>query len=786
MFLSFLFLSRSFSGEDKIRSVLSEVTKSEDLLKKTIMPPRRVDRKAKPPNAVAARSGQPPKHKSGGQASGSGAKYQHKEKFKKKRKEYEEEEEDSAAPASKKKQSMGGKKKFQNKSEFVSPLSFSEAWPAFFSSTAILMVTAIGLFIDNIPTLDKMPLGGRLRHCIPNWNVVCNNKWVKNVVEFGYKIPLKYFPSQQRIPVNPTVSDGAHDVMVKEAIELKNKQAVVVASHEPGEYISSYFAVPKPRSPGKFRPILNLKFFNKCVKKYKFTMESLKAIRDWIKPGSWCVGLDLKDAFPHIPIHKDSRKYLRFKWLGELLQWIALPFGLTCSPRVITKVIKPIMAFLRATWAILISVYIDDMLIQARAPSEAILHAQIVMLTMMALGWSFNWEKSNLIPSQQVVHLGFLIDTKAMTLTCPKDKVVRLQNLCSTALSDEHVTVHNLERMLGTMESVRPSTPLAPLHYRGLQRQLLRAKVSERQPNLVILLSKKSLLNLRWWVAPSGFAGNCSTFLQEEKPTVDIWSDANLNMGGARNSRGEWSQRAWSVLEKSQDPHINLLEIRAAREGLALAVPGDKVRPHLDSTTACFYIKNQGGTKGSLLSKEACLMWEEAIARDITILTPHWLSTGDNAEADFLTRNTLSQWDFRLDRDVFCMILETFQVRPTLDAFASSNTAQLPRYMTWYPDRNAVARDALLHPWDRVTYLFPPVPLLLKVIMRIRQQQIRAVLVCPQWPTSLWWPLVLEMLVEPLLPLPHYKSVLTVVEGGPIQPYLDPLVALHLSGENMA
>ena len=133
---------------------MSEVTKSEDLLKKTIVPPRRVDRKAKSPNAVAARSGQPPKHKSGGQASGSGAKYQHKEKFKRKRKEYEEEEEDSAAPAPKKKQSKGGKKKFQNKSEFVSPLSFSEAWPAFFSSTAILMVTAIGLVINNIPALD--------------------------------------------------------------------------------------------------------------------------------------------------------------------------------------------------------------------------------------------------------------------------------------------------------------------------------------------------------------------------------------------------------------------------------------------------------------------------------------------------------------------------------------------------------------------------------------------------------------------------------------------------------
>ena len=51
-----------------------------------------------------------------------------------------------------------------------------------------------------------------------------------------------------------------------EANELKKKGAVSVVEHLDGEYISSYFAVPKPRSLGKSRPILNLKYFNKCAK----------------------------------------------------------------------------------------------------------------------------------------------------------------------------------------------------------------------------------------------------------------------------------------------------------------------------------------------------------------------------------------------------------------------------------------------------------------------------------------------------------------------------------------
>ena len=45
------------------------------------------------------------------------------------------------------------------------------------------------------------------------------------------------------------------------------------------------------------------------------------------------------------------------------------------------------------------------------------------------------------------------------------------------------------------MESVKPSTPLAALHYRSLQRQLLFSKVGKRNPGKVISLTGKSLMD---------------------------------------------------------------------------------------------------------------------------------------------------------------------------------------------------------------------------------------------------------------------------------------------------
>ena len=321
--------------------------------------------------------------------------------------------------------------------------------------------------------------------------------------------------------------------MVDEAAGLQAKGAVVPAEPCDGHYISSYFAVPKLRSPGKFRPILNLKRLNKSIRKYKFKMEGLAQIRDWIQKDAWSCTLDIKDQFLHVPINDNFHKFLRFTWLGKLLQWTVLPFGLKCSPRVVTKILKPVMAFLRTTLSILISIYIDDMIIQSDSPDKVVEHAKLTTLVLMVLGWSLNWEKSSFIPSQEVLHLGFIINTKDMTIRCPPDKIVRIQDICRKALKDKHVTVHVCEKILGYMESVRPCTRLAALHYRPLQRQLLHAKVGRRVPGDIILLSSKSMKALAWWVSPVGFFSNCTAPIREPSATLDIWTDANMTMGGA-------------------------------------------------------------------------------------------------------------------------------------------------------------------------------------------------------------------------------------------------------------
>ena len=160
----------------------------------------------------------------------------------------------------------------------------------------------------------------------------------------------------------------------------------------------------------------------------------------------------------------------------------------------------------------------------------------------MVLGWSLNWEKSSFVPSQQVFHLGFIIDTNSMTVKCPPEKITRLKQKASKALKEGLISVHDCESLLGFMESVRPVTPFAALHYRPIQRQLLHAKHHGRKPNQMIYLSNKSVAALVWWKSSNGFAGNCIAPIREPTQSVDIWTDANLHMEGGHNSRGQFFQ----------------------------------------------------------------------------------------------------------------------------------------------------------------------------------------------------------------------------------------------------
>ena len=136
-----------------------------------------------------------------------------------------------------------------------------------------------------------------------------------DIIRNGYKPPWKcHAPWQRTTPRNPKVSLKASNVLDTEVFGLLDKGAIKEVSPVLGQYVSSYFVVPKSkRSPDKWRPILNLNKFNTYVCHIYFPMEDIKTVRKWIRMGTMCAGLDLKDAFLHVFMSARVKKFLRFK-----------------------------------------------------------------------------------------------------------------------------------------------------------------------------------------------------------------------------------------------------------------------------------------------------------------------------------------------------------------------------------------------------------------------------------------------------------------------------------------
>lgn len=121
--------------------------------------------------------------------------------------------------------------------------------------------------------------------------------------------------------------------------------AIELCDTQTDQFCSPIFLVKKPN--GTFRFILNLKKLNLFVKTEHFKLEDYRTVCKLVQKDDFLMTLDLKDAYYMINMHSDSKKYLRFYFQGNYYQFTVLPFGLCTAPLTFTKIMKPIVAYLR-------------------------------------------------------------------------------------------------------------------------------------------------------------------------------------------------------------------------------------------------------------------------------------------------------------------------------------------------------------------------------------------------------------------------------------------------------
>ncbi|KAK4513662.1 glycosylphosphatidylinositol anchor biosynthesis [Mucor velutinosus] len=260
-------------------------------------------------------------------------------------------------------------------------------------------------------TID--PVGGRLSKYFQHWTNITKNSFVLNTVQHGYYIPFHTTPPTTTTPTSITpfsaeqatlIDQAIQDLLAKSAIEPVSPQQV---QQQPGFY-SSMIVIPKKN--GGVRPVFNLKRLNQFLEAPHFKMETIKEVSLMIKPNDYLVSIDLSDAFL-VCLHPESRRFLRLKWRIQVYQYCTTAFGLSSSPFVFTKVCRSILEHLRSR-GFRISTYLDDWLLIANSRQQAEAQTRQVVSLLEDLGWLINYKKSVLTPTQQLEHLGFVLNTR--------------------------------------------------------------------------------------------------------------------------------------------------------------------------------------------------------------------------------------------------------------------------------------------------------------------------------------------------------------------------------------
>ena len=167
----------------------------------------------------------------------------------------------------------------------------------------------------------------------------------------------------------------------------------------------------------------------------------------------------------------------------------------------------------------------------------------------------------------------------------------------------------------------------------------------------------------------------------------------------------------------------------------------------IDNVTALSHLVKMGGTKRAELNKISKEIWEYLIGNKIT-LTAKYLTSSQNIQVDCESRHTKDSSEWKLCPQTFARTTQIMG-KPSLDLFASRLSHQLPRYMSWKLDSCCMAVDVLQQKWTHMfPYAFSPFSLIGKVLRKIQEDRVTAILITPTWQSQPWYPWLLKMNIK--------------------------------------
>jgi hypothetical protein len=164
-----------------------------------------------------------------------------------------------------------------------------------------------------------------------------------------------------------------------------------------------------------------------------------------------------------------------------------------------------ILVQLARCWGIQVSFYIDDSLIRGQTPITTRADTLLFGSLLQHAGFLLNEKKSVVEPTQQILHLGFIIDSVAMEVSLPPEKEDRIRKAVQRALrllrEQKTTTIRAVAQTIGLIVSSLLASTYGQAHYRSLEK----AKDDALQRNYgnfdaTFVWPPECESDLKWWL----------------------------------------------------------------------------------------------------------------------------------------------------------------------------------------------------------------------------------------------------------------------------------------------
>lgn len=299
----------------------------------------------------------------------------------------------------------------------------------------------------------------------------------------------------------------------------------------------------------------------------------------------------------------------------------ACPIGLCMSPRLFTKVLKPVFAELRKAGHQSV-IYIDDVYLQGDTVDLCNQNVIATSNSLVNCGFVINPEKSVFSASQEIEYLGFVFNSVDMTISITTKKAEKILVVCKEFAISKKTTIRKLSTFIGNLVASIPAIPHVKLFYRQLENEKITAQTEARgQFDAEIKLSDLALRDLQWWLIN---ISNSKAPITRGQADLIIETDAGLKGWGCNcrtlnmSAGGPWKQTEANY-------HFNVLELQAVYFALQ-ALCNDKHNIHIyvliDNTTAVAYVREQG-SRSLECNKMARRIWMWTYDRKIWLSSAH-------------------------------------------------------------------------------------------------------------------------------------------------------------------